>query len=58
MSELLRVEGLTKHFPIKQGVFSRSAGFVYAVDGVDFAVPATIEDPSVIEDLREALRAD
>ncbi len=38
MSELLRVEGLTKHFPIKQGVFSRNAGFVYAVDGVDFAV--------------------
>ena len=38
MSELLRVEGLTKHFPIRQGVFSRNAGFVYAVDGVDFSV--------------------
>ena len=38
MSELLRVEGLTKHFPVKQGVFSRNAGFVYAVDGVDFSV--------------------
>ena len=27
-------------------------------DGVDFTVPATIEDPSVIEDLRETLRID
>ena len=38
MGELIRVRGLTKHFPVKQGVFSRSAGQVYAVDGVDFEV--------------------
>jgi oligopeptide/dipeptide ABC transporter ATP-binding protein len=33
---LLRVEGLTKHFPVRNGF--RSAGAVRAVDGVDFAV--------------------
>jgi oligopeptide transport system ATP-binding protein len=38
MSELLKVRGLTKHFPIHQGVFSRNAGKVYAVDGVDFEI--------------------
>ena len=40
MGELIRVRGLTKHFPIHQGVFSRNAGKVYAVDGVDFEVNA------------------
>ncbi|HVW27680.1 MAG TPA: oligopeptide/dipeptide ABC transporter ATP-binding protein [Polyangiaceae bacterium] len=35
---LLRVEGLTKHFPITRGVFSRTAGQVRAVDGVSFDV--------------------
>jgi peptide/nickel transport system ATP-binding protein len=34
---LLRVEGLTKHFPIRGG-FLGSAGTVRAVDGVDFTV--------------------
>ena len=38
MGELLKVTGLTKHFPIHQGVFSRNAGKVYAVDGVDFSI--------------------
>jgi oligopeptide transport system ATP-binding protein len=38
MGELLKVTGLKKHFPIHQGVFSRSAGKVYAVDGVDFSI--------------------
>ncbi|WP_108665200.1 ABC transporter ATP-binding protein [Euzebya rosea] len=34
---LLRVEGLVKHFPIKQGiVFKRTIGHVQAVDGVSF----------------------
>jgi peptide/nickel transport system ATP-binding protein len=33
---LLRVEGLTKHFPVRGGF--RSTGVVRAVDGVDFAV--------------------
>lgn len=37
-SELLRVEALTKHFPVRAGVFSRHAGAVRAVDGVDFTL--------------------
>ncbi|HEY0700668.1 MAG TPA: dipeptide ABC transporter ATP-binding protein [Micromonospora sp.] len=35
---LLRVEGLTKHFPVRHGL--RSTGVVRAVDGVDFTVGA------------------
>ncbi|GAA4204677.1 ABC transporter ATP-binding protein [Actinocatenispora rupis] len=34
---LLSVEGLTKHFPVRQGVFGGKA-LVRAVDGVDFSV--------------------
>ncbi len=38
--ELLRVEGLKVHFPIKRGVlFDRTIGHVKAVDGVDLTVP-------------------
>ena len=37
-SELLRVESLKKYFPIRAGVFSRHAGDVRAVDGVDFTL--------------------
>jgi peptide/nickel transport system ATP-binding protein len=33
---LLEVSNLKKHFPIHQGVFSRVAGQVYAVDGISF----------------------
>ena len=41
MSEpLLRVEGLTKHFPIRRGLLSRTIGQVRAVDGVSFTIPA------------------
>ncbi len=36
MSTLLQAENLEVHFPIKKGVFSRTVGYVYAVDGVDF----------------------
>lgn len=37
--ELLRVEGLEVHFPIKRGIFfDRTVGHVKAVDGVDLAV--------------------
>jgi oligopeptide/dipeptide ABC transporter ATP-binding protein len=36
--EILRVEGLVKHFPIKSGIFKRTVGQVQAVDGVDLAV--------------------
>jgi oligopeptide/dipeptide ABC transporter ATP-binding protein len=35
---LLEVEGLKKHFAIHKGVFSKVAGYVYAVDGVSFRI--------------------
>jgi len=35
---LLEVSGLKKHFPIKQGILSRTTGHVYAVDGISFAL--------------------
>ena len=35
---LLEVKGLKKHFPIKGGVFSKTIGHVYAVDGVSFTL--------------------
>ena len=35
---LLRVENLTKHFPIMRGVFRRQVGTVKAVDGLDFEI--------------------
>ena len=39
MSEtLLRVENLTKHFPIYQGVLRRQVGSVKAVDGISFDI--------------------
>ena len=39
MSEtLLSVNDLKVHFPIKRGVFSRTAGYVYAVDGVSLTL--------------------
>ncbi len=37
--DLLVVRNLVKHFPVKQGVFSRTVGAVQAVDGVSFAIP-------------------
>ena len=36
--ELLNVEKLKVHFPINQGLFKRTAGYVYAVDGVDLKI--------------------
>jgi len=33
---LLKVEDLKVHFPIKKGIFSKTVGYVYAVDGIDF----------------------
>ncbi|MPY74713.1 MAG: dipeptide ABC transporter ATP-binding protein [Alphaproteobacteria bacterium] len=35
---LLEVDGLRKHFPIRRGVFSRTVGHVYAVDGISFHI--------------------
>ncbi|PKV88026.1 ABC transporter ATP-binding protein [Streptomyces sp. TLI_146] len=37
---ILKVEGLTKHFPIKKGLLGRQTGAVKAVDGVSFDVRA------------------
>ncbi|MBL7647760.1 MAG: dipeptide ABC transporter ATP-binding protein [Candidatus Hydrogenedentes bacterium] len=40
MSEsLLTIENLVKHFPVKKGVFARTAGAVRAVDGISFSIP-------------------
>ncbi len=36
--QLLRVDALTKHFPIRRGFFGRMTGAVRAVDGVTFEV--------------------
>ena len=36
---LLEVKNLKKYFPIKGGIFSKTVGQVYAVDGVSFFVP-------------------
>jgi oligopeptide/dipeptide ABC transporter ATP-binding protein len=37
-SEILRLEGLVKHFPIKAGIMKRSVGAIHAVDGVDLSI--------------------
>jgi oligopeptide transport system ATP-binding protein len=37
-SPLLEVTDLRKYFPIRKGVFSRTVGYVKAVDGVSFSV--------------------
>ena len=40
MSALLEVEGVSKHFPVRQGLLGRSSGLVRAVDGVSFTIEA------------------
>ena len=40
MEQLLKVDGLKVHFPIKKGLFSKTVGHVYAVDGVSFELGA------------------
>src|ERR1700736_3045091 len=35
---VIEVAGLKKHFPVKKGLLRRTAGYVYAVDGVSFSV--------------------
>jgi oligopeptide/dipeptide ABC transporter ATP-binding protein len=38
-TDLLRVEGLVKHFPFRGGVLNRVTGHVKAVDGISFSIP-------------------
>jgi oligopeptide/dipeptide ABC transporter ATP-binding protein len=38
--EILRVEGLFKHFPIRAGILKKTIGQIHAVDGVDLSVRA------------------
>ena len=40
MESLLEVNDLKVHFPITKGILSRTAGYVYAVDGVSFELAA------------------
>ena len=38
MADILEVSNLQVWFPIKKGIFSRTSGYVKAVDGVSFVV--------------------
>src|SRR5439155_8203807 len=38
--EILRIDGLVKHFPIRAGLLKRQVGQIHAVDGVDLALAA------------------
>src|SRR6478672_1062393 len=38
LQPLIRLEGLTKHFPIHKGFFNRKVGEVQAVTGVDLTI--------------------
>lgn len=38
MNELLRLEGVTKRFPITGGIFNRTQAFVHAVEDVSFSI--------------------
>lgn len=35
---LLKIEGLKKYYPIRKGVFSRTVGYLKAVDGIDLDI--------------------
>jgi len=39
-NEILRLDGIVKHFPIRAGLFKRTVGQVHAVDGIDLSVQA------------------
>src|SRR2546423_15600494 len=39
MDDLLIVENLVKHYPIRKGVVPRVVGQVRAVDGISFSIP-------------------
>jgi peptide/nickel transport system ATP-binding protein/oligopeptide transport system ATP-binding protein len=38
--EILRIESLVKHFPIRAGILKKTVGHIHAVDGVDLTVRA------------------
>ena len=40
MTDLLRIQNVKKHFPIRSGLLLRQTGNVYAVDGVSFTLKA------------------
>src|SRR5580765_7251012 len=37
-NSLLQVENLQQHFPVRRGVFGRTAAYVRAVDGITFDI--------------------
>lgn len=39
MTDILIVEDLVKHYPIRKGVVPRTVGYVRAVDGISFSIP-------------------
>ena len=39
MEDILIVENLVKHYPIRKGVVPKTVGYVRAVDGVSFSIP-------------------
>ena len=38
--EILRLDGLVKHFPVRAGIFKRTVGQIHAVDGIDLSLKA------------------
>jgi oligopeptide/dipeptide ABC transporter ATP-binding protein len=44
MRELLRVVDLKTHFPMRKGLFSRTVGYVYALDGISL----TLEEGKIL----------
>jgi oligopeptide/dipeptide ABC transporter ATP-binding protein len=40
LDDILRIEGLRKHFPIRRGFLQRTVGWVRAVEDVSLAIPA------------------
>jgi len=38
VGQLLEVNNLKTHFPIRKGLFSRTVGYVYALDGISFTL--------------------
>ena len=38
--EILRLEGVVKHFPIRAGILKRTVGQIHAVDGVEPSIQA------------------